>query len=192
MGEACKLDRPPWGARLFRELEGLDDRAITLGKGLTAPQLNWRSHPGEWSVGQCLEHLTLANQTYARAMARALDGRPMKPVMDLRIGWFGRWFIRTYIEPSKQTKQARAPRQIEPPPDVEASILGRFLESNQKTRELLLKAGGYDVNRIRFENPYVGFIRFTVGTGFEILCKHESRHLLQAEQIRNSPGFPAA
>jgi len=49
----------------------------------------------------------------------------------------------------------------------------------------------YDVNRIRFKNPFVPLIRFTVGTGLEIVSQHESRHLLQAERIRESPGFPA-
>jgi hypothetical protein len=41
-----------------------------------------------------------------------------------------------------------------------------------------------------FRNPFVPLIRFTVGTGLEILSKHERRHLLQAERIRESPNVP--
>ena len=49
---------------------------------------------------------------------------------------------------------------------------------------MLLCALDYDLNRIRFKNPFVGIIRFTVGTGLEVMSRHERRHLLQAERIR--------
>jgi hypothetical protein len=39
---------------------------------------------------------------------------------------------------------------------------------------------------------FIPVIRFTVGTGFEVTSKHESRHLLQAERVRQAPGFPAS
>ena len=47
------------------------------------------------------------------------------------------------------------------------------------------------VNRIRFKNPFIPMLRFTMGTGFEIVSKHQSRHLLQAERVRESVNFPA-
>jgi len=43
------------------------------------------------------------------------------------------------------------------------------------------RASGYDVNRIRFKNP---FIRFT------IVSKHQDRHLLQAEHVKQAVDFP--
>ena len=62
--------------------------------------------------------------------------------------------------------------------------------TNNQTRALLERATHVDVNRVRFKNPFVGWIRFTVGTGLEILSKHEQRHLLQAERVRGASGFP--
>jgi hypothetical protein len=46
------------------------------------------------------------------------------------------------------------------------------------------------VNRIRFWNPFVLGLRFTVGTGFQIIASHGRRHLLQAERVRDSADFP--
>jgi hypothetical protein len=46
------------------------------------------------------------------------------------------------------------------------------------------RAADCDVNRIRFRNPFVPLIRFTLGTGLEILVRHERRHLEQAERQR--------
>ncbi len=181
---------PAWCVRLTSELEAADERAIALAKTLTPEQLNWKPGAGEWSVGQCLEHLYITNEVYLPAISNSLVGRPHAVVQDITPGWFGRWFIRNYIEPSAETRRARAPRKITPGPHVEPSILERFLRSNGQVRELVHRAKNYDVNHVRFKNPFVGLLRFTVGTGLEIVSKHQRRHLLQAERIRTSVDFP--
>ena len=181
---------PPWCLRLFRELNAANDRATALAKTLTPGQLNWTPAPGKWSVGQCLEHLCVTNEVYLRPMSSSLEGRQPAVVQEITPGWFGRWFIHNFIEPSSKTKRVRAPRKIRPGAQIDPNILDRFLDSNHRARDLVLRARNYDVNRIRFKNPFIPVIRFTVGTGLEIISKHQSRHLLQAERIRESPEFP--
>ena len=182
---------PPWCLRLFRELNAASERAGALAKPLTSRQLNWTPDAGAWSIGQCLEHLYISNEVYLQPMSSSLEGRKPGAVQEITPGWFGRWFIRSFIEPSPRTKRGRAPRKIRPGAQVAPDILDRFLDSNRRTRELVLRARNYDVNRIRFRNPFIPLIRFTIGTGLEIISKHQSRHLLQAERVRASPGFPA-
>jgi len=181
---------PLWSRRLISEFNAADDRATALARALTPQQLNWKRSPGEWSIGQCLEHLYITNEVYCQSISNSLGGHPVSVVEEIRPGWFGRWFIRNYIEPSSRTKRARAPKKSKPGANVEPTILDRFLDSNRRARELVNRFRNYDVNRIRFENPFVSVIRFTVGTGFEILSKHEQRHLLQAERVRRSTEFP--
>jgi DinB superfamily len=172
------------------ELDAADRRARDLAGGLTPAQLNWKPAEDAWSVGQCLQHLHATNQVYLPAMTTALGDRSPSPVQDITPGWFGRWFIRTYIDPSPRGKRARAPRKIAPAPQVDPSALDRFLRSNDDARDLVRRAGDYDVNRIRFRNPFVPLLRFTVGTGLEIVWRHQRRHLLQAERITQAPTFP--
>lgn len=181
---------PPWRGRVLAEFSAADVRAAAVAKGLTVEQLNWRSDPGKWSVGQCLDHLRVANEVYIAPMTKALEERPHGVANELTPGWFGRWFIKSYIEPSAVTKKAKAPSKIVPIAKVDATILDRFLASNKDARALVERASQYDVNRIRFQNPFVPVIWFTVGTGLEILWRHQRRHLLQAEGIRQSAGFP--
>ena len=151
---------------------------------LTAPQLNWRPDATRWSVGQCLEHLYIANEVYLPPMTQALQGQSPSAVEQVTPGWFGRYFIRTYIDPTTQKARAKAPGKIRPAQRVDADILARFLRSNDAARDLVRRASAFDVNRIRFKNPFVGGIRFTVGTGIEIIWRHQRRHLLQAERAR--------
>ena len=185
---------PAWCRRLVSELEASDARAVALARPLTPEQLNWKPAPEQWSVGQCLEHLAMANEVYLPPIADALArSAPAGGAGEIIPGWFARWFIRNYIAPSPQTKRARAPGKIAPVLSrVEPSILDRFLDGNRQMRDLVTRAAGHDVNRVRFRNPFIPVIRFTVGTGFEVTSKHESRHLLQAERVRQAPGFPAS
>jgi hypothetical protein len=173
-----------WADRIARELEAADARAKAVAGDLATEQLNWRRNPHEWSVGQCLDHLRATNDVYCDAMDRALTGQPARPVADITPGWFARWFIRNYIEPSPASKRGKAPRKAVPALTVDAAVLERFLESNRMARDFVRRAARYDVNRIRFVNPFVPLIRFTIGSGLQILSQHERRHLLQAERIR--------
>lgn len=181
---------PAWSARLIAELDAADERAKALVKDLNPQQLNWQPQPGTWSVGQCLEHLCITDEVYLPAIAISLRDKPVSPVQDITPGWFARWFITSFIEPSPKTKRARAPKKIVPSAQVESSVLDRFLRSNQAAREFIRQAGNYDVNHIRFKNPLLPVLRFTAGTGLEIVSRHERRHLLQAERAKQSSGFP--
>ena len=173
-----------WPRRLIASLNWSDDQARQIAGTLTAEALNWKPAPSSWSVGQCLHHLYVANQVYVPPMARALDGRQPAPVDEITPGWFGRWFIRSYIEPSSRSRRSRAPRKIAPAPLVDTSIVDLFVRSNDTARDLVQRASAHDVNRIRFVNPFVPLVRFTVGTGLEIICRHQRRHLLQADAIK--------
>jgi hypothetical protein len=179
-------DNPLWPERLIHELEAHDQRAVAVARGLGADELNWQPATDVWSVGQCLQHLCVTTEVYLPALAAALKGRPRSPVREITPGWFGRWFIRTYVEPSPQGRRARAPRKIAPGERIEPSILDAFLRSNEAARALIGRGASCDVNRVRYRDPLVPLVRFTVGTGLEILSIHQRRHLLQAERVAAS------
>jgi len=179
-----------WSVRLAASLSASDQFAKTLFARLTEEQINWQPAPGSWSMGQCLEHLSITNEAYIPPIAAAVGGEPDSRVEQILPGWFGRWFIRSFIEPSPNTKRAAAPPKIRPAAHIGLSVLERFLSGNQSCRELIERACSKDVNRNRFRNPFILGLRFTVGTGLEILASHERRHLLQAERARNSVDFP--
>jgi hypothetical protein len=185
--------QPVWPDRIVAAFDALDSKATNLLSRLNQEQLNWKPSPGDWSIGQCLEHLCVTNDLYLSAIASALVNRPASPVDDIQPDRLGRWFINSYVEPSSRSKRARAPKKIVPAEQIDLSVLDRFLRSNQSARELVRQAQNFDVNRIRFKNPIIPYfpLRFTVGTGIEIVAGHERRHLLQGERLKSSVSFPA-
>jgi hypothetical protein len=181
---------PVWANRLRTSLDTVQARVVALTSGLSAKQMNWRSSPDSWSIGQCLDHLRATNTIYVPPMSDSLPSVAAGPVDEIRPGWFGRFFIRAVIEPTQATRKFKAPAKATPGSAVDAIITERFLKSNELAYALIDKAGPHDVNRVRFVNPFVPLIRFTVGTGLEILTRHQHRHLLQAQRVRAHPGFP--
>jgi DinB superfamily len=189
MNTRIQTSLPTWPARITSELDAADRRAQDLASTLHLVQLNWRPRHDAWSIGQCLQHLVLFNELYLQAISTSLKGQRSGGA-EICPGWFGRWFIRSYVEPVPNGKRAQAPKKVRPGEEVDAHILEFFLRSNQQARAIIRKASDYDVNRIRFKNPLVPVLHFTVGTGLEIVWQHESRHLLQAERVRQMPAFP--
>src|SRR5215467_14219828 len=61
--------------------------------------------------------------------------------------------------PNPGGTRAGAPRKIAPSGRVEPSILESLFRSNQAARELIYKASEYDVNRVRFKNPFIPMLR---------------------------------
>jgi len=182
---------PSWSLRLTSELDAADARATAIVGALTTHQLNWKPSADVWSVGQCLEHLCISNEVYMQPIADALRAMPTRPVNEITLGWISRWFIRRYIEPTSQKTRARAPRKAMPIGSrIDRSILERFIASNAKVRAVIAAAHSHDINRVRFRNPFVPGVRFTVGAGLQIIARHNHRHLLQAERVTQSPRFP--
>jgi hypothetical protein len=132
----------------------------------------------------------MMNDVYLPPIARSLEGKPERKTEEITPGWFGAWFIRSFVEPLPNQMRAHAPKKIAPASCVPPSVLERFLAGNEDVRKLIQRAAEYDVNQIRFRNPFIPVIRFTVGTGFEIVTKHQKRHLLQADRVMGAASFP--
>ena len=190
MATVPKTTLPDWSIRLLSEFDAADGRVRNLTVGLDAEQLNWRPRQNVWGIGQCLHHLLRVNEVYLPSIAASLENQQRRTVQDIDPGWIGGWFLHNYIEASPSSKKARAPSKVVPVARVEPGIVDALLRSNEKARELVRRASAYDVNRIRFKNPFIPLVRFTVGTGLEIVCKHEVRHLLQAERVKQTGEFP--
>jgi DinB superfamily len=164
--------------------------ARALVSGLTETLGAWRSDANSWSVAECLDHLAIANRVYLRAMQpvgeRALtQGRrrrgPAQP------GMIGGWFIRTLEPPVKPRFRGKAPQNIRPrrAPSL-GDAIGQFLASQDEVRAFLRRYADLDLAGVRFPNPFIRGVRFTLATGLHVIAAHERRHLWQAWRVREA------
>src|SRR6266851_1066151 len=74
-----------------------DETRRICGK-LSAQQINWRPSEGEWSIGQCFDHLIISNRPYVPIFEEILAGRRRPRIwerMPLLPCLFGRLLINT-------------------------------------------------------------------------------------------------
>jgi DinB superfamily len=168
------------------ELDKADREAKQFVSELTEADLNRQPGDGNgWSVAQCLDHLGQMNSVYTGALGTAVreaDPKTMSRRGAIQPGWFGRWFIHAMEPPPR--RKLKSPKQGRPAAQKPGQeVLSAFVTAHNELRALILEARGLDLNRLRFRNPFIGVIRFTVGTGMMIINAHDRRHLWQARQV---------
>ena len=173
---------------LWDALDSAERDARELVKGLSEAGGAWRANEGSWSVAECLDHIAMGNRVYFAAMepsaARALrDGRKRRG--PAKAGLIGGWFAR-YLEPPARTLlKSKAPRAIRPrTAPALADAYDAYLASHSPMRTFLQKYADIDLAHVRFPNPFIRGVRFSLATGLHVITANERRHLWQACNVR--------
>jgi hypothetical protein len=178
------------------QLDAAERDARALVAGLDDEQGGWRAGAGSWSVAECLDHLATSNRVYLRAMRapaiiareRGQQGRgPARP------GLVGRWFVRVLEPPVSARFKMKAPRSINPrTAPALADAFASFRASQDEVRAFLSAYADVDLAGVRFPNPFIRGVRFSLATGLHVIAAHERRHLWQAWRVRRAAEHAAA
>lgn len=173
-----------------RILADLDD----LTRGLAPQALSFRPAPGRWSMADCLAHLNAMGAWYLKQIDRSLAearARGLVPAGPFRPSPLERWLV-SLTEPPVRRLRVRAPAPFGPGRGADpAEIVADFRSLQEALRGRLLQAGAVDLKRARARSPFSRRLRLSLGACFAHLLAHERRHLWQARQVRQDPGFPA-
>lgn len=181
---------------LEEALNAAERDARALVDGVTEEMGAWRADAGSWSIAECLDHLATGNRVYLDAMRPAAEralaqGRrrraPAQP------GLIGGWFVRWLEPPVKPHLKSKAPQSIRPrvSPALRDAV-GQFLASQDAGRAFLRKYADIDLAGVRFPNPFIRGVRFSLATGLHVIPAHERRHLWQAWRVRQAAERAAA
>jgi hypothetical protein len=66
-----------------------------------------------------------------------------------------------------------------------------WVRTHKSLEQLVRDANGVDLAKVKVPSPITSLIRYNLGMAFWIQTAHDRRHLWQAREVRNSPGFPA-
>ena len=178
--------------QLKQEFEAIRADAGRLMTGMRDDQFSWRAAAGRWSIGECLTHLNVVDGLDVDLLARAVtDARAngWSGTGPFRYGKLSAWFIRK-LEPPPQMR-VKAPKVYVPPPDQPRErVLAEFHRIHERLAEILVMANGLDLTRIKVPTPFASFIRFSFTPRMRVIAAHDRRHLWQAWQVPQSPGFP--
>ena len=81
----------------------------------------------------------------------------------------------------------RAPRTIRPRPEPRLrDAFAAFTVEQREVLAFLREHAGLDLAGVRFPNPFIRGVRFSLATGLHVIAAHERRHLLQAWRVRGN------
>ena len=176
----------------IEQFEGIKKEGLALAAGLSPVQFNWHPEPGRWSIAECLDHLNVIGFQLLPLMDEAIDGarrRGLTGSAPFDLGIVGRWFSQSQEPPVK--KKFKTMKLYVPPPDRPyEEIVPAFGKLQDDLVRCIERADGLNLERIKISSPAAKIFRMNLAGWFAGTASHERRHLWQAQNVRDSPGFP--
>ena len=141
-------------------------------------------HPpgGGWSVGEVLEHLILAADSYLerlRPIVAAKHGHAVTTETMWKPSLMGGLLVNSFRSPRKR----RAPRIYRPGPSPRPRALDELVARHEELARLIAAAGDKEWRRIRLRSPVTPLVRMNLGDAFSVLVTHAERHAAQVERL---------
>jgi hypothetical protein len=178
-------------SKILGDLKANEAAVDAVMAGLDEVQLNWQPAPKSWSIVQCLDHVARSNGDYLGGAARAVHamkpagGSASVPSAPIEAALLERLFLWA-VEPPARLR-VKSPRSAMPPVSVDpANVRAALLKTHSEMRALIREAGGLDLNRIVFPNPFFRQMPIRVGTALLVVPAHERRHIWQANNVRKA------
>lgn len=172
--------------RLWSELERVRTDVLREVEGLSQRQADWKPSAGDWSVGEIVDHLTIAETATSKLTTKLLK--------EVQAGSAAAVF------PHDLTEFAAAPLREgdeggEAPPVVRPSHgkpIGALVEAMKATRarsrESVERLAGCDPRRLTFKHFRFGDM--DLGQWWRLTAAHDGMHLRQLRFVKTAPGFP--
>jgi hypothetical protein len=173
--------------RIPETVKRMEDVAGDLSDG----QLNWSPGSGQWSVGQCIQHLNASNAAYMdriEAVVEDLQKDNRKRTRPAKLGFLLKMLVKSFEPPYKMKVKTTAPFQPKQNLQKDAVIEG-FRESHDRMLRIIAEMDDLEDGAKKMTSPFMSLAKFTPFQAVSILSAHDRRHLWQAEQVRRRGGF---
>jgi hypothetical protein len=179
------MNLPPAVDALWMELERIRAAILHEVDGLSQAQLDWRSREGDWSVGELIHHLTLAEVATGKLTSKLLKeaGDAVKP--------FPAELARFAPIPPRPPGPAEAPPLVRPEHGHPAKdLLTAFRAARERSRQSVERWAQVDPRPLTWPHPAFG--ELNLGQWWLLQAHHDADHLQQLRAVKGSPGFPPA
>ncbi len=185
-------------ARITGEFDAAQARLQRLAEA--TDEVAWTTRPaaGQWSMDECVAHITLTNARFLPILDEAADRAPIWPdgpdgplVRPFHRDLAG-WFLSRMMEPPVRLRLPTGPSFEPPAPASRSATLSAFDTTQAGLRDRLTRLDGLDITTIRITSPFNASLRYSVWSALCILAAHERRHLWQAERVHTRLQKPAS
>jgi len=151
---------------------------------LNEDQLNKKSSPDKWSIGECIDHLVVSHEQYLYKIRKVyIEKLPSgKDLIQYKHSLFGKLLINAVAPETK--RKVKTFKVFNPDHKlIKASVVDDYHRSLNELIDIAGKFEGYDLNKIRISSPISSFIRLNIGDAFMIHLNHDRHHINQANKV---------
>lgn len=182
--------------RLLLQLQKLTSRLSEIVARdflpLSEEQLNWKEEAHEWSIGECLSHLNSISKTHLEEISKAISQSPYRsPNTYFEQNWLGKRLVaRVRLNQNNQIKKPRQSPSQYAPVFHATNIVQTFLDNQKQILQFLKSAQQIDIQKTKIPIAFGGLIKIPLGDVLQMIVYHHERHLVQAQRVRYTDGFP--
>lgn len=172
---------------LWEELQTVREEILKETEGLSQAQADWRPSERDWSVGEILHHLTLAEVNTGKLTTK----------LTREADEAGK------LAPFPHDLQAFEPLPPSPPGPAEAPPvvrpekghpIGQLLDdikaARERSRQSIGKLGSWDPRPLTWKHFRLG--ELNLAQWWMLQARHDRDHLQQLRAVKAAPGFPKA
>ena len=173
--------------KIWEELESVRASVLKDAEGLSQRQADWRPSDRDWSVGELIHHLTLAEVATGKLISKLMkEGGE-------------RGLLRPYpvdvteFEPLPLSPPgpAEAPPVVRPEHGREIGGLIEEMKATRiRTRQNVERLATVDPRPLTFRHFQLGDLHLAQWVALQ--ARHDGIHLAQIRGVKASPGFPNA
>ncbi len=168
---------------LWNDLEAVRGEILAEVKGLSQAQADWRPAEAEWSVGEILHHLTLAEVATGKLTSKLLKdaGPTASPFPADAAG------LRAF--PVVSIGGAQAPASVLPehghPVD---ELIATMVATRDRSRHSIERVAAVDPRSLTWAHPRFG--ELDLWQWWQLQARHDGDHLGQLRAVKAADGFP--
>jgi len=171
--------------RLWSELERVRADVLREVDGLSQRQADWKPSDKDWSVGEIVDHLTIAETATSKLTTKLLK--------EVQAGSAAAIFPHDLSEfsapPIGSGGGGEAPSVVWP---LHGKAIGELVSAMKATRvrsrESVERLAGCDPRRLTFKHFRFGDM--DLGQWWRLTAAHDGMHLAQIREVKAAPGFP--
>jgi hypothetical protein len=169
-----------------QQFERIASEAKVLTAGLTEAQFNWRPAPDQWSIEECLAHLTAVGLVEVEAVEKAVNEAKAKGITGTGPFEYPVWerLILRETEPPVRHKMPAPKRFVPVHGQPITGILPTFLHVQRQFTLQIERADGLDLRRVKVPTPIMRLLKLSLGGTLAQAAAHERRHMAQARRVR--------
>jgi uncharacterized damage-inducible protein DinB len=174
--------------KLWLALEAVRTEVLNEVERLSDAQAAWRPADNEWSVGEILHHITLAEVNTGKLTTKltreAEAAGTAKPFpTDLR--------ELAPLQAAAGAERADAPQQVWPERGKPiGGLIADMKAVHERSRQSMDRLAAMDPRPLVFKHFRFGPL--DLSQWWRLQAEHEAMHLRQIREVKSSPGFPGA